>query len=318
MIAAEAVRDGTLMSLSLRQMEVFRAVMISGSHAAAARMLQVSQPSISRMLSTAEDRVGIKLFERVGRRLRPTPEAERLIIAIDDVYRQVQRANDIARDILLQRSGGLRVVVSASVGHYIVPNTIKALHDRIPGIQLEIEAQTASELVKNVANGHAELGVVNLNVDHPSLEVTKICDARLMCILPAGHPLAQHDAIRVEDVADHHIVTYERDTPYGMLVDEFLSRSRRPLNSQIRVRTSQMACSLVEAGAGVAFVDELAVQGSVSNSITARPVVPRQTVPVSLLSVCGQPMSTTAKLFLELLKAELKTIGDARRRRARN
>src|SRR3546814_1969221 len=95
------------MSLSLRQMEVFRAVMLSGSHAAAARMLEVSQPSISRMLSTAEERVGIKLFERVGRRLKPTPEAERLIVAVDNVYKQVQRANDVARDILLQRSGGL-------------------------------------------------------------------------------------------------------------------------------------------------------------------------------------------------------------------
>lgn len=304
------------MSLSLRQMEVFRAVMLSGSHAAAARMLEISQPSISRMLSTAEDRVGIKLFERIGRRLKPTPEAERLIVAVEDVYKQVQRANDIARDLQLQRSGGLRVVASASAGHYVIPNTIKALHDRIPGIQLEIEVQTATELVRNVASGHAEIGVVNLNADHPSLEAAKIYDARLMCIFPASHPLARNEAIGIEDVAGHHIVTYERDTPYGMLVDEFLSRSRRPLNSHIRVRTSQMACSLVEAGAGIAFVDELAVHGSVSSSVSARPVVPRQTIPVSVLSVRGQPISTTAKLFLDLLKSELQTIDDAQGRLA--
>src|SRR3546814_13741043 len=59
------------------------------------------------------------------------------------------------------------------------------------------------------------------------------------------------------------VITYERDTPYGILVDEFLSLSRHALNSHIRIRTSQMACSMVEAEAGVAFVDELAVQGSV-------------------------------------------------------
>src|SRR3546814_12640239 len=94
-------------------------------------------------------------------------------------------------------------------------STIKALHDRIPEIQLEIEVQTANELVKNVASGHAELGVVNLHADHPSVEVTRIFDARLMCILPVRHPLARKDAIRIEDVADHHDITYERDTPTG-------------------------------------------------------------------------------------------------------
>src|SRR3546814_19431056 len=78
-----------------------------------------------------------------------------------------------------------------------------------------------------------------------------------------------------------------------------------------------MACAMVEAEAGVAFVDELAVQGSVSNSVTARPVVPRQSIPVSVLSVRGQPISTTAKLFVELLRAELKAIGDARRHQVR-
>src|SRR3546814_1039233 len=86
---------------------------------------------------------------------------------------ELQRANDGARDILLQRSGGLRVVASPSVGHYVIPNTIKALHDRIPEIQLEIEVQTANELVKNVASGHAELGVVNLHADHPRVEDRK-------------------------------------------------------------------------------------------------------------------------------------------------
>src|SRR3546814_12261430 len=78
-----------------------------------------------------------------------------------------------------------------------------------------------------------------------------------------------------------------------------------------------MACSMVEAEAGVAFVDELAVQGSVSNSVTARPVVPRQSIPVSVLSVRGQPISTTAKPFVELPRAELKANGDARRHQVR-
>ena len=296
------------MSLNLRQMEVFRAIMISGSLVGAARMLKVSQPAISRMLSSAEARIGVALFERMGRRLKPTPEALRLLAAVDDVYKQVQRVNDITRDMFLQRSGGLRVVASPSPGRYVVPRVIRSLHDLLPTIQLELEVQTIAELIRNVASGHAEIGVVNIPADQSNLDVTNIFDARLMCIFPADHPLAARKAVRIQDIKDYHVISYHRDTPYGMLVDGFLSRARQPLTSNVYVRFSNTACSLVEAGAGIAFVDELAVHGSVSQGVAARPVAPRQLMPVSVLTAKGQPLSTTAKSFLHFLRLELRKI----------
>lgn len=296
------------MSLSLRQMEVFRAVMISGSLSAAAQMLKISQPSISRMLSTVEERIGIVLFERVGRRLKPTPEALSLVEAVNDVYKQVRRVNDVARDMQLQRSGGLRVAATGSVGRYVVPNAIQALHARHPTISLDLEVLTVNDLVRSVSSGHAELGVVNLNVEQSNLEITKIFDARLMCICPVGHPLANQKSVRVDDIQGTHVISYERDTPYGMLVDRFLSRARQPLNSYVTVRFSHVAYSLVEAGAGIAFVDELAVSGSVSQAVVARPIAPSQLIPVSILSAQGQPLSSAAKGFLELLNTELQMI----------
>ncbi len=71
------------MRLNLRQIEVFRAIMITGSISGAARLLSVSQPAISRLLAYTEDRLALRLFERVRGRVQPTPEARRLFQEVD-------------------------------------------------------------------------------------------------------------------------------------------------------------------------------------------------------------------------------------------
>src|SRR3546814_17260281 len=75
--------DGGPMSLNLRQIEVFRAVMSTGSISGASKVLHVSQPAVSRLLSYTETRVGFPLFERIKGRLYATPEAKRLFREVD-------------------------------------------------------------------------------------------------------------------------------------------------------------------------------------------------------------------------------------------
>src|SRR4051812_21627111 len=104
------------MSLSLRQIEVFRAVMVTGSISGGARLLRVSQPAVSRLLAYTEDRLGARLFERVRGRLHPAPEARRLFQGVDEVYRSVQRVNDLAQDLLRPSAGYVSVVSSPSSG----------------------------------------------------------------------------------------------------------------------------------------------------------------------------------------------------------
>ena len=88
-----------LHSMNLRQIEVFRAVMLAGSVTDAARMLHVSQPGISRMLGHIELQLGVRLFERGRGKLRPTPEAHALYAEVEQVYRGVQRIDDRARGL---------------------------------------------------------------------------------------------------------------------------------------------------------------------------------------------------------------------------
>ncbi len=86
------------MKINLRQIEVFRAIMLARSISGAAKVLNVSQPAVSRLVAYTEQRLGIQLFERIKGRIYPTPEANRLFMEVDSLYQYVTRVNEVAED----------------------------------------------------------------------------------------------------------------------------------------------------------------------------------------------------------------------------
>src|SRR6266568_2734327 len=111
-------------TLNLRQIETFRAVMISGSIVGAAKLMSVTQPGVSRTIGMLEDRLGYALFQRRGRRIVATPEAEALYREVELSYRSIESIARVAHDIGLQRAGALRVATLPGLAQWLVPRAI--------------------------------------------------------------------------------------------------------------------------------------------------------------------------------------------------
>src|SRR5260370_29593133 len=139
------------MQLNLRQIEVFRAIMITGSISGAARLLSVSQPAVSRLLAYTEDRLKLQLFERVRGRVQPTPEARRLFAEVDQVHRGVQRINDLAEELRERGTGSVRIVARPSTGHAMVPDAIARLRRPFPDLRVAFETLTLLELLPTIS-----------------------------------------------------------------------------------------------------------------------------------------------------------------------
>src|SRR5260370_4014075 len=146
------------MQLNLRQIEVFRAIMITGSISGAARLLSVSQPAVSRLLAYTEDRLKLQLFERVRGRVQPTPEARRLFAEVDQVHRGVQRINDLAEELRERGTGSVRIVASPSTGHAMVPDAIALLRRRFPDLRAEFGTLPLLELIARISTSRPRLG----------------------------------------------------------------------------------------------------------------------------------------------------------------
>jgi DNA-binding transcriptional LysR family regulator len=301
------------MTLNLRQIEIFRAVMTTGSISGASQLLFVSQPAVSRLLSHTEQRVGFALFERIKGRLYATPEAKKLFHEVEAVYQAVQRVNDLAGDLARNRSGILNIVSSYSVGQMLIPEALAQFKAHHPEVKVTFQCMAYPHLKERLLQRHADLGVIILPMEHPNLELTPLCRNRLVCILPYNHELTRRATLTLADLRPFPLVAYERSTPFGGILERMYQAADEPLAASIEVGSPQNACALVQMGAGVALVDEFSVRSwaGQNSHIVVRPVAPAPVLQVNLVHMRFEPPSQLTQAFIAQLRQLVRQQGFA-------
>lgn len=297
------------MVLNLRQIEIFRAVMTTGSISGASQLLHVSQPAVSRLLSHTEQRVGFPLFERIKGRLYSTPEAKKLFHEVESVYQAVQRVHELAQDLSENRSGILNIVSSPSIGQMVVPEAIALFRARFPEVKVTLQCLTYGYLKDRLLNRQADLGVIILPMEHPNLDVNPLCSNRLVCVLPRDHTLAQHPMLQLADLRPHPLISYEKESHFGRLVGKMYEDAGEPMKAAIEVGSPQNACALVQAGAGVALVDEFSVRSWSGSHLTMREVTGAPTLQANLVHLSYEPLSKLTQTFIAELRRLVKRQG---------
>ena len=297
--------------MNLRQLEIFRAVMQAGSTKNAAHLLLVSQPAVSNMIRQFEDQLGFPLFERKGGRLRPTPEAETLYANSDTLFSHFDAVRNLAEDLRDTQAGTLKFVASPSIGQTVIPKAIAAfVHDR-PAVKVGFDTPPHEHIVDLLVGDQADFGLTITPIDHPALETTIVRKGKLVCVLPKGHALAGRTAIRPRDLRGEHLISYPRASPIGLVVDEAFREAGEHQRINMNVRFCFTACTLVDAGAGVAIVDEFTVSQRSFADLVVKPFACNQEVAVSLSSSRLRPLSRLATIFLDDYLWQSDTLGQA-------
>jgi DNA-binding transcriptional LysR family regulator len=289
--------------MNLRQIEVFRAVMLSGSVTDAARLLHVSQPGVSRMLGHIELQLGLPLFERRRGKLQPTPEAQALYAEVEHVYQAVQRVDARARD--LKDGGGLvlRVLTSPSTGLQLVPQAVAQLVQQVPGARLYLESVLAREMVERLTHREADLAISTLALEHALLRSEVVGHWSLVCVCPPGHRLAARRALTPADVLRERLVVFSADTPQGAWVAQSQRDSGITADAPIEVRSGQMACALAASGAGIAVVDSLTAQAWSGERLQVRTLRGAPVYPVYAVRAANAASSVLDRSLCEAVRA---------------
>jgi len=291
--------------MNFRQVEVFKAIMTAGSVTDAARLLHVSVPAISQVLSHTESQLGFPLFERIKGRLHPTTEAHRLYSEVELVYQGVQRIDRLAHQLAQRRHGLISVISSPSIGQMLVPLAISYFQSGNPDVRVHFRCLSHDLLKEHLLTRQTEIGVSILPVDHPNLHTIPIARGRIMLICPPQHPLAGKDAISLTDLLPYPLITYPPDTPFGARVGKWFATANASPNSAMEVGSPQNACALVHVGAGIALVDEFSIQSWSKASFVSRPLLDAPTVIADLVYLRTEPLSPMADAFVRALRSVL-------------
>jgi len=291
-------------SISLRQIESFKAIVEAASVTAAAASMHVSQPSVSRLLRSLEESIGFTLFERRKGRLLATPEAMLFYEEIQKYFRNVQRLVHTAADIRALARGQLRLGSFIALAIAVTPAAVKRFNQAHPQMHVSCTTAQSRQIVDLIASRFADLGIVDPVAVTSAVRVERRWQFRCVCAIPAGHELAACDAISASQLTGTSVIGLEKEFlsryPLGAKLYETLASQLR-----IQVHQSIAACALVAEGAGVAIVDPFTAMHCAPRGIIVRPLT--VTIPFELCIVSSPeaPLSVAAQEFLTIFDEEM-------------
>jgi DNA-binding transcriptional LysR family regulator len=289
------------MQLGFKQIEYFRAVMVTGTVNGAAELLNVSQPSVSRMLKYTEARLGVQLFERRGGRLHATPEANALFREVRSLHSHLESLQENVRLIVRGEAERFPIGASPSLGRFVVPSLLSQLRKSFPSLPVKLDILSVSQVIDYLTYGMGECVCTIFPVDHPQIETDEFATGGLVCAVPRKHRLASRSEIEVAELASETLIGFDASTPHGKVVASFFDQVAMAPKFLTIVRFAETACAMAQQGHGVALVDEFTLSGGVFPDLVAIRLKCGQPFRVYLHRSSARPLSLAGRKFRELL-----------------
>lgn len=263
------------MNLSL--IESFSAVMKTGSTTQAASLLGISQPAISRSLKRLEDTTKLKLFERSGPRLTPTPEAQLLYREIIDTHVGLDRLRQAVARIRSVGTGSLRIASSAALGLSFVPRVLKLFLERRPEVSVTFEIANSAAVRNLVASGTHDIGLCADEIDRANLVCEPFVETAGVCVMPAGHRLAAVSVVTPDLLDGLPIISLSPDDTARKQFDRSMLQAGAVPRITVETQFAATICQLALEGVGLGLTNSLTfVSGDyTAQGLVARPYRPR-------------------------------------------
>lgn len=300
--------------LNFRQIEVFRAIMLTRTVSGAAQMLRSSQPGLSRMIKHLESRLGFLLFDRVHGRLVPTAEADALFREIEHIHHGIENLEHIVARLAAGDNSVFRLGASPSLSRGFAPALLQALQKSHPNLIIQFDVLSVEQMTDYLVVGRNEFGLSVYPIEHPNLSSVRLGSAALVAVLPSSHKLASKAAATIRDLSKLKLISFASETPHGQAIAEMCRRAEVQLTVTTRVRFAETACAFVAHGLGVTIVDEQTARDSGFAGITWVPLRDSTVLPVYLHRNREAPRSKVGAAFEALCRQRSSALLTSRQR----
>lgn len=289
--------------MKLRQIEVLHAILQTGSVTGAAKLLNVSQPSVSTVLQHTESQLGMQLFERAGGRLKASPEAEALFPEIADIFRRVNRVSQNARSLAQGRLGRLNVAGTLALSNGYIVDAVSIFSRTHPEVDVTIHALQTPDIIERVLARELNIGVCYGEITTSGIETEELARGAIICVMPASHPLAARSHVTAADLAGQTIITYDDGDWLRTKVESLFDDCEVMPNLSLQVSQTITAIRLVHHGVGLALVEPFYFSATQPPGLVARPVEPAQQLSAALIRPADVVQPAALAAFVDILRS---------------
>lgn len=226
----------------------------------AAEALYTSQPGVSKQIQLFEEELGLQIFQRNGKRLVGITEpGEKVLALAAKVMRDVENIKRVGDEFSQVETGEFTIATTHTQARYKLPSAVKSFMEKYPQIKLNIHQGNPTQVVDQVANGEADVGIATESISH---------DARLLClpcyqwnrcvVVPPGHPLLNEPNLTLEKLAAFPLITYDFAFTGSTLVSKVFAEAGLTPNIVLTAIDADVIKTYVNLGLGVGLLANMA------------------------------------------------------------
>ncbi|REG82133.1 LysR family transcriptional regulator [Marinomonas pollencensis] len=288
--------------MNIKALRAFLLTLSEGSLSGAALLLNLSQPAVSRLISSLEGELKMQLFYRTGRRLKPTPEALVFYKEAGRILDNLDQIPRIAADIRSGRKESLNIIVMPRIAYALVTPVMKQFMKTDSDTRIHVDIQTRREAYRWLSGREYDFGIGALPIDDSDTKTEVLLRARAQVLMPKDHPLAQKSEVSAEDLINERIIALSPGLLMRNQVDDLFKSAGLMPSYACEVSALMLACQLVTEGVGVTITDSLTTSAINTQNVTLRPIVPERWMSFGLLFPRKFEQSESSQRFMGLLK----------------
>ena len=301
---------GHIPDIGARQLAAVLAVAEHRSFVAAAAELHMSQPALTRTIKRVEDVLGVRLFERTTRSVRP-PQAGREFIAVAQrITNDLKITARSMRELSDQQRGQVIITAIMSVANGVLPGAIAAYRRQRPGIEIHIRDGIHGSVIEDVKSGAADFGI-NYLQDIPSgLTSKRLGRGSFDLVASRGSEIARSgvDRVRLEDLREVALVSMPPDSQTRRVLDATAAARGISLHHAVVVSQITTLLNFVRVGVGVGLVPSAMMTGGLGRDLIRLSLQdPAISLDIGIVRHAERPLSPAAEGLLQVFEESWQT-----------
>jgi DNA-binding transcriptional LysR family regulator len=249
--------------MNIEQLYTFQEVARLGSFSEVAKKLGISQPAVSFQIQKLEQELGIRLIDRSQRALALTAAGRRLLEFAETVEIERERLQRDLEQMRDEVAGDLRLSASTIPGEYLLPPLLARFKQRYPAVRIQVDVSDSLTVIDRIGSNAAAIGFCGIVPEGKDLDFFAIAADEIVLIVPPQHPLAARGEITPDELAGEPFIFREPTSGTQRSLQSLLARTGIDTGKwtpQLVLGSTQAVILAVAAGAGVAFVSDVAVK----------------------------------------------------------
>jgi LysR family transcriptional regulator for metE and metH len=258
--------------LEIRHLQLVKAIAEEGGVTRAGRRLHLTQSALSHQLRDAEERLDVRLFDRIGKRMVLTPAGERLLRSARGVIEEMDRTEQEIR--AASRDGGrLRLTTQCNTVYHWLPSRLRLFHQAHPEVDLEVVAGATADPLPSLLEGGIDLAIVYRFPRDPRLAFRTLFRDEQVVVMKPGHPLARRPFLVAADFASEHLIVYSVPRERNLVFREVLIPAGVTPARVTHIQLTEGIVELVKEGLGISVLAGWTVAAQVQRGeLVARPL----------------------------------------------